>query len=258
MHTVLKPPTKALTLAEGPRTAADFMRMLIAIRRAEKANQPNQNRRVMVVPGFGGSDWYTQWLRRYLATLGFQAEGWSLGRNMGGRHLTGTLDFYPVPPEKLNAPELEVPLLSMRLREHLRERVQAVEQPYTLVGHSLGGYLAREVTRQAPALVEQLITFGSPVYGGPKYTAAATAFNRLNVDMNWIESVILEREQIPIPVPITTIVSPTDGVVGYAAALDQHQPHAKRVEISTGHTGMAFSPKVWMAIRQALSEFPST
>ncbi len=89
-----------------------------------------------------------------------------------------------------------------------------IGEKFALIGHSLGGYMAREVARQLPEHVSQLITFGSPVNGGPKYTAAGRVFLRRGVDMDWIEAIINEREKLPIKVPLTTIVSPSDAIVG--------------------------------------------
>ena len=39
---------------------------------------------VLVLPGFLGSDLSTAPLRRYLRELGYDAQGWQMGRNTGG------------------------------------------------------------------------------------------------------------------------------------------------------------------------------
>ena len=247
----LAAPRKRSILMES-RAVADFLSMAGELIRPSSEAVCAHARRVMVVPGFGGSDGYTRFLRTHLNRLGYLSEGWGLGNNSGGEGLRGDVDFFEVPEKYRNSREIAVPLLSMRLRERLRQRVDETGEPFTLIGHSLGGYLAREVTRQAPDLVTQLITVGAPVYGGPKYTAAAGIYQARGVNMDWIESVIIEREKILITRPITTVVSRTDGVVGYEAAIDRNQPHAKLVEVNASHAGMLFNRRIWAILVHAL------
>lgn len=248
----LEPP-KTLNKLGELRVVTDVVGMLGELTRPLPEGARGRGQRVMVIPGFGGSDAYTRFFRHYLNRLGFQAEGWGLGFNSGGKGLRGEVDFFEVPETYRNSEEIAVPLLSMRLRERLRQRVQETGEPFALIGHSLGGYLAREVSRQAPDLVTQLITVGSPVYGGPKYTAAARLPQMRGLRVDWIESVIREREKIVISRPITTIVSPSDGVVGYQAAVDRDQPHARLIEINAGHVGMMFNRRVWAHSVRALN-----
>ncbi len=47
------------------------------------------------------------------------------------------------------------------------------DEPVVLVGWSLGGYIAREYAREHPGHVRAIVTLGSPVIGGPRYTATA-------------------------------------------------------------------------------------
>jgi len=246
----LAAPSARQLLGEA-RLAGDLGRMLLALSR-QPAGQVGNGRRVMCIPGFGGSDRYTFWLRRFLNQHGFKAEGWALGTNRGGDGLTFPIDYHPIEAAYKHRPELDVPRLVMQLREQVRQRSEETGEQFALVGHSLGGYLAREVTRQLPEQVDQLITFGSPIYGGPKYTAAARVFQRRGVDLDWIEAIIAEREKIAIAAPITTIVSPSDGVVGYQAAIDRNQAHAKLIEINAHHMGMAFNPAIWQLILSEL------
>ena len=116
---------------------------------------------VMVVPGFGFGDLAMTALRRQLRKAGFTDLKWGLGTNKG-----------------------DVPSLLPRLIDQLERAVAAHEQPIRLVGWSLGGYLAREAARERPDLVNQVITLGSPIKGGPKYTAAASAYKWLGWDLD--------------------------------------------------------------------------
>lgn len=247
-------PSRRGAFREASRAAKDFLQMKARGSENDALAQIGNGRRIMVVPGFGASDGYTRWLRAYLDQLGFQSEGWNLGKNAGGSGLSGEIDFFDVPEEYQGKPELEVGLLAMKLRDQVKQRAAETGDQFILLGHSLGGYLSREVARQIPQHVSQLITMGSPVYGGPKYTAGHKLYTRRGIDIDWIEAFIAKRERLAIDVPITTIVSPSDGVVSYHAAIDRDQAHAKLVEIDVSHYGMAFNRKVWDQLAATLAE----
>jgi len=91
-----------------------------------------------------------------------------------------------------------VPYLCDHLADRVRERHEAGGEPIALIGWSLGGYLARKAARDLPHIVDRVITFGSPVVGGPKCTAAARLFRRYGMDLDWIEAEIAKRERVPI------------------------------------------------------------
>jgi pimeloyl-ACP methyl ester carboxylesterase len=57
-------------------------------------------------------------------------------------------------------------------------------------GWSLGGVIAREAAREAPSLIRHVVTIGSPVFGGPKYTALARIYRARGVDLDAIEKAI--------------------------------------------------------------------
>lgn len=184
---------------------------------------------VMVLPGFGAGDASTAILRAFLRRLDYDARGWGLGRNRG-----------------------DVP----GLLPHILERAEALGaergQPLRLVGWSLGGVLAREVARERPELVERVVTLGSPVVGGPKYTLAAPFYRRQGVDLDALELQIAEREKLAIECPITAIYSRLDGVVAWRACIDRSSPAVRHVEVETSHTGLGFSAEVYELVARAL------
>ena len=114
------------------------------------------------------------------------------------------------------------------------------------------GQVARELARDMPDIVDRVVTMGSPVIGGPKYTAVARAFERGGQDTDWIEAEIARRESTPITQPITAIYSRTDGIVGWQAAIDHHSPNVRHVEIDAAHLGMGFNPTIWAEVLSAL------
>jgi len=189
--------------------------------------------RVLVWPGFGAGNSSTTVLRGYLRYLGYQAEGWQLGSNNG---------------DVLNQLErLKTDLLATPLSE-----------PVTLVGWSLGGYLAREVARDCPELVKRVVTLGSPVVGGPKYTAVASAFAQRGESVDEIERLVDARYETPLTVPVTAIYSKADGVVAWQACIDERSPDVEHVEVFSSHIGLGFSPQALriLADRLASTGYP--
>ena len=214
---------------------------------------------VIVLPGFGGNDVFTLPLRHYLYRLGYYAEGWGLGTNNAGldiplphalKDLSAGWRLAPKPDYR---GEAAVCYLCDRFAARVRQRYQALGRPLTLVGWSLGGYIAREVARDLPDLIERVITLGTPVIGGPKFTLVAGYFRRRGMDLDWIEQEILKREARPITQPITAIYSKTDAVVGWQAAIDRFNPHVRHIEVNTSHSGIVFNPNVWVQVVAALN-----
>jgi pimeloyl-ACP methyl ester carboxylesterase len=112
-------------------------------------------------------------LKSYLRLLGYRVRGWGLGRNSG-----------------------DVPDLLPRVLKRISSFSRKTQQEVRLIGWSLGGYLAREAARERPDLVHRVITLGTPVVGGPKYTVVARRFHRRGMDMAAIEAEIELRNQI--------------------------------------------------------------
>jgi pimeloyl-ACP methyl ester carboxylesterase len=132
-------------------------------------------------------------------------------------------------------------------------RAEAEGRPVRLVGWSLGGYLAREAARDVPECVEQVITLGSPIVGGPRYTATAPIYEKRGVDFEEIQRAIEEREQTPIRVPITVIYSKSDGVVEWRACIDRKSPDVEHFRVKSTHIGLGVSPEVFSIVASELA-----
>lgn len=252
----LAPPSRAAIALEA-RVFLDLVKMGSPLIRSYRLRmEQTRHQRVMVVPGFGAGDNYTWPLRKVLSHLGFEVLGWGLGVNKAGLDIPHTLaDLHPrwkFEPKDEYRREGGVPYVIDRLIERVESVAAQSDQPIALVGWSLGGLMAREVAREMPHAISQVITMGTPVVGGPKYTMAVNAFKERNCDVDWIEQGVALRDENPIQVPITALVSPTDGVVSYGAAIDRNSPLVEHINIDVSHLAFPYSTKVWDIVQDKL------
>lgn len=117
-------------------------------------------------------------------------------------------------------------------------------EPLVAVGWSLGGYLAREVAREIPDRFRKVITLGSPIIGGPRFTAAAGWYLSHGFDLDQIEREVADRYRTPLVVPVVAIYSKRDGIVSWEACIDRWSPGVRHIEVDSTHLGLAFSPQV--------------
>lgn len=222
----IKPPARGALINEA-FTPLQFS-LLLAQAPSLALAPRGRGEQVLVWPGFGAGNSSTATLRAYLRYLGYQAEGWSQGNNDGN-----VLDLLD------------------RLKTDLEARNG--RRQVALVGWSLGGYLAREVARDCPDRVSRVITLGSPVVGGPKYTAVARAFAQRGESIDEIERLVDERYNVPLDVPVTAIYSKLDGVVAWEACIDDRSPNVEHVEVLSSHVGLGFSPQAYRIIAERLA-----
>lgn len=186
---------------------------------------------VLVLPGFGADDRSTWPLRRFLKSIDHDARGWGRGANVG-----------------------EVPESVERVGELVVELSQRAGRAVSLVGWSLGGYVAREVARDHPSAVRRVITLGSPVIGGPKYTTVASVASLRGWDVDEIEVQVEQRKEIPLEVPVTAIFSRRDGVVAWRACVDpEGDGPIEHVEVDATHIGLGFSADVYRVVARRLA-----
>jgi pimeloyl-ACP methyl ester carboxylesterase len=215
---------EALGLIELPR---------LLLRLPALALQPRGHREpVLIFPGYGAGDGSTAILKGYLRLLGYHARGWGLGRN---RAKVGD----------------SLPPLLKRLASFSRRSKQKV----TLIGWSFGGYLARELAREWPDLVRQVITLGTPVVGGPKYTVVGERYRKRGIDIEAIAAEVERRNQAAcLTIPVVAIYSRADTFVAWQACIDHQTPDVEHVEVGTTHLGLGFSPEVYRIIAQRLAQ----
>jgi esterase/lipase len=190
-----------------------------------------RDRVVFLLPGFGTTTSAMWGLARVLQNQGFDVRDWGLGRNSG-----------------------QVPALLESFSNRLRDHVDQTGEPAILVGWSLGGYLARETARDLPELVTQIVTLGTPVVGGPKYTIVSEYYKKRGHSVDHIEVETKKRFDVQLETPVTAIFSQYDGVVAWEACIDHWSKQVKHIEVDCTHLGMGFNPKVIHHVVEALAD----
>lgn len=223
MSTVLAPPS----LLQSSREALlgrDLVRL--AVQSPWLGSLPRgDGSPAVLISGFGGGDGSLAPLRLLLRRLGHDARPAGLGR-IGD----------------------DVQEQTTRVQELTARITAETGRAPALVGWSIGGVIAREVARESPATVRHVVTFGTPVHGGPSYTALAWRYGA--DELAAVRAAIAERERVPIEVPVTAIWSPNDGIVTPRACRGSG---AEEVRVTSTHIGMGLDPDVWKVVARRLA-----
>lgn len=188
-------------------------------------------RPVLVLPGLAAGDMSTAPMRSFLADRGYTSYGWSLGRNMGYR-----------------------PGLKELKQERLREIFDRHDgRKVSLIGWSLGGVYARQLAKQSPEMVRDVIALGSPFKGHPRSSNAWRLYEALaghDVD----EVAAAEEIHGAPPVPFTSIFSRTDGVVAWECCIETESPTCENIGMEASHCGLGHHPLALAVIADRLAQ----
>lgn len=228
----ISPPSTLLTLTELHRAMVEFATLPLASPLLMKAPK-GDGHSVLVLPGFVAGDTSTDPLRRYLKFLGYDAHGWELGRNLG-------------------------PLAIGRQGERLMERFLEVAKTATgkvsLVGWSLGGVMARELSKRVPDQVRQVITLGSPFTGDPFASKPTKFYQAVTGETGEDFADRLKASTVPPPMPSTAIYSKADGVVAWQNCVEIDAPTTDNIEVYGSHCGLGVNPSVLFAVADRLAQ----
>ena len=198
---------------------------------------------VVLVPGFLAGDGTLSLMGRHLRGLGYRTYRSHIHANIG---------------------------CTKEATEALERRIEAISvrrgRKVTIVGHSLGGLMARGLAARRPDLVEGIVTLGSPMLAPgaahPFLLFDLRVLNRLQragmkvmgqdcvsgdcARESW------EQSQLPLArgVGFTSVYSRRDGIIDWRSCLD---PQATAVEVTTSHLGMAFDPAVLDVVTATLA-----
>jgi pimeloyl-ACP methyl ester carboxylesterase len=226
----LHPPGLGLLLAEA-RGLFEFNASLLlspVLMRAPKGD----GHPVLALPGFLASDLSMAPMRRYLGALGYEAHAWRMGRNLGGLG---------------------------RMRDLLRARLAAIHaasgRKVSLVGWSLGGVYARDLALQAPDMVRNVITLGSPFANDIRATNATRLYEMMSGER--VEDFAELREAIAgdLPVPATSVYSRADGIVNWRTCLLRPSDRAENIEVHlASHIGLGVNPAALWVVADRLAQ----
>ena len=201
---------------------------------------------VVVVPGFLLTDLYLTEFRAWLGRIGYRPYGSGIGINA-------------------DCPNL---LIKRHLVETVETAYAETKKKVHMIGHSLGGVLARAIASQMPSRVASVITLGRPFprrLGSPYdpsggkpgarpdprtqrrgsvlpacYTGACTC--------QFLESLVLKLSR---SVRQTAVYTKTDGIVDWKVCKTGNR--ASDFEVSGTHIGMVFNPMVYDLVARRLA-----
>ncbi len=200
---------------------------------------------VVLVPGFLASDASLNEMHLWLERIGYDAHVSGIGRN-------------------LDCPDV----LLAKLIEHLEE-VRGDHAKVRLVGHSLGGTLARAAAVLRPELVAQVITLGAPIRDlrvHPWVMRLARAVEEItptpddaprshngHVHAGDCSCELLQAMSSPFPVEVSraSIYSRSDGIVDWRSSEDD-PPGVNRV-VQASHIGLVVNAQAYRAISELLA-----
>lgn len=199
---------------------------------------------VVLVQGFLTKGAYLTPLRRWLERIGYRAEVADIG---------------------WNAECLDV--LADRLGRVVRAARDASGRDVHLVGHSLGGVLARAVAARADDGVASVLTLAAPFRGLRVHPVLRFAARMVRADIHRrrgdsvpagcftlacdCETARALVAPLPARVPQTAVVTRRDGFVDWRYCLDAATTRV--VDVTASHVGLAFNPTAYRAIAEHLA-----
>lgn len=186
---------------------------------------------VLVIPGFMGSESSTVFLRGFIQKLGYEVYDWGLGRNLGR---VEDIDVLVEKVEKISA-------------HH--------QKPVSLIGWSLGGVFARQVAKQNPALVRQVITLGSPFRNVVASNNATWLYTALfgSQKVKDLNHTVLNTFPTPAPLPTTAVYTKEDGIVPWETCMEmQEDEFHQNIQVRGSHCGLGMNSSVLHIIEDRL------
>jgi triacylglycerol lipase len=200
---------------------------------------------VVVVPGFMGTDLYLAEFRAWLERIGYKAYHSEIGINA-------------------ECPNL---LIRNRLMQTVERACRKTRKRVHLVGHSLGGVMARAVASQMPDHVASVLTMGAPFRRISAHRAILHLSELVRVQIlqrqgpnvlpdcytskctcDFLEAV---AGSIPRSVRQTAIYTKSDGIVDWRVCRTGNA--SMDFEVSATHLGLVFNPIVYDLVAQRLA-----
>lgn len=200
---------------------------------------------VVIIPGFLGTDLYLTELHQWLRRVGYRPYFSGIGINA-------------------DCPNL---LIKRHLNETIEKALAETGRKIHLIGHSLGGVIARSVAGARPKEVASVITLASPIRGtvANRTILHAAEAVRLRIlqehgsgvlprcytgqcTCNFINSL---RRDVPASMLQTAIYTRHDGIVDWRYCMTRNSK--VDFEVSGTHIGMAFNSAAYSIVAQRLA-----
>ncbi len=200
---------------------------------------------VVMIPGFLGTDIYLMDMYAWLERIGYRAYYSGIGLNA-------------------ECPNL---LIKRRLNDTIDRALDDTGRAVHLIGHSLGGVIARSAARQRSEDIASVITLGAPFRGTAVHSrvlrAAEIVRNRIlnthgpgvlpdcytgRCTCNFMDSL---KKDLPDSIQQTAIYTKSDGVVDWQYCITDDP--AVDVEVPGTHIGLAFNGVVYETIARRLA-----
>ena len=201
---------------------------------------------VVLIPAFLCPDFYLTPLQQWLERIGYNA-------------------FFSGIRFNAECPNL---LIRRQLNETVERALAKSGRRVHLIGHSLGGIIARSIAAQRPADIASVITLGAPFRGTVAHSSILQAAEmvRRRILANHGTGVLPEcytghctcdflnslKSTMPASVLETAVYTQDDGVVDWRYCRT-NDPEAD-FSVSGTHIGLAFNPSVYTIIAQRLSQ----
>jgi triacylglycerol lipase len=201
---------------------------------------------VVIIPGFLGTDLYMMELHGWLGRIGYRPYFSGIGLNA-------------------DCPNL---LIQRHLNETIAKARSETGRKIHLIGHSLGGVIARSVAHQRPKDIASVITLASPFRGTitsrtVRHAAEAVRLRILQehgrgvlpdcytgrCTCNFINS--LSRD-LPDSVMETAIYTRDDGIVDWRCCVTRNSE--ADFEVPGTHIGMAFNASAYAIVADRLAK----
>jgi pimeloyl-ACP methyl ester carboxylesterase len=201
---------------------------------------------VVLIPAFLGTDHYLFPLRKWLGRIGYEP-------------------FSPGISFNAECPNL---LIKRCLNETIEKALAKTGRRIHLIGHSLGGIIARSIAGQRPQDIASVITLGAPFRGTVAHSnilrAAETVRHRIlkkhgtgvlpacytgHCTCDFVDSL---QRSVPPAVLESAVYTRDDGVVDWQYCRTDN-PEAD-FPVSGTHIGLAFNPSVYTIIANRLAQ----
>lgn len=205
---------------------------------------------VVIIPGFLGTDLYLMELHGWLERIGYRPYFSGIGINA-------------------ECPNL---LVQRHLNRTIEKALTDTERRIHLIGHSLGGVIARSVASQRPGDVASVITLASPFRGTATSRAVLHAADAIRLRIlkehgqrvlpdcytgrctcNFVDSL---KRDIPGSMFETAIYTRDDGIVDWRYCMTGNAE--ADFEVPGTHIGMAFNPSVYTIVADRLAKAQSS